>query len=99
VSEWNHPTLTREQFDARVAELYAEGGTDEAWYYISFADEKFLGAVYLRAWHALDAINRAAFLGLNPGGEALVTGPLSDESVDENVPETDRYRLLAREEI
>ncbi len=45
------------------------------------------------------ALAAATRLGINPGGEAQVLGPLPDEQMDEVVPPEDRERLLTREEI
>lgn len=97
---WTHPTMTREQFSARLAELYVEGGTEFHWFYISFVgDGRFLGGVYLEAWHKADAIVRSHELGLNPGGEAAIWEIPDTRIFQEIVPAKDRYRLLSKEEI
>jgi hypothetical protein len=69
------------------------------WFYLSFAEEEFLGGLYIEAESSVDALFRATTGGLNPGGEAAVVGPIPAELVDENVPEDHRGRLLTREEI
>jgi hypothetical protein len=78
---------------------------DELWFYLSFADakrpkgEQFLGGLYVRAFTLEGAITRSHVLGLNPGGEVRIIGPLTSESMDEYVSPEDRERLLTREEI
>lgn len=84
----------------RIAEMYAEGGTDLSWWYLSFVGEDgFRGAVYLEAWHLADAITRSHELGLNPGGEVMTVGPLDEAHMDEHVAPVMRYRLLSRDEV
>lgn len=101
MSAWDHPVFaTREEFDARLAEVYAEGGTDEAWWYLSFAtDAGFLGGLYIRADHGVDACVKAGILGLNPGGEVQFVGPIPDEALEAQVAVGNRYRLLTAEEV
>jgi hypothetical protein len=41
----------------------------------------------------------ASLLGLNPGGEVMAVGPLSEDEFQANVPIANRYRLLSEEEI
>ncbi len=69
------------------------------WYYLSFADKKFLGAVYLQSTDSQHAILAARALGINPGGEVLCIGPIKDDEIDLHVPPTNRYRLLSAAEI
>lgn len=44
------------------------------------------------------ALARATALGINPGGEAQITGPIPVEHMDKHVPASKRERLLSREE-
>jgi hypothetical protein len=102
---WDHPTLARAAFEARTAELLLEEirNNPVEWYYISFALKKeqggFLGGLYIKASGPTSAVKLASARGLNPGGEALVYGPLNEESMTENVPEAKRNRLLKEEEV
>lgn len=41
-------------------------------YYISFAQDRFLGATVVDAVDEADALNTATALNLNPGGEAAI---------------------------
>lgn len=76
-----------------------------SWFYLSFADprkptgEQFLGAAYVRASTANAAFLRSHYLQINPGGEIKLGGPIPDERIDERVSETDRERLLSRDEL
>jgi hypothetical protein len=45
------------------------------------------------------ALATATRLGINPGGEARVLGPLPEAQLDAAVPPEDRERLLTREQI
>ena len=68
------------------------------WFYISFADEqRFLGGAYVRGKNGVQAVYRAARLGINPGGQAAFMGPLPD--VEKRVPAENRERLLTEQEI
>jgi hypothetical protein len=40
-----------------------------AWWYLSFADRKFKGAVVVQARGIMSAVEEANRLGINPGGE------------------------------
>jgi hypothetical protein len=52
------------------------------WWYISFADETgFLGACQVQADSELGAAARANELGISPGGQYLICGPLPGEVV------------------
>jgi len=52
------------------------------WWYISFASESgFLGAVQVQAETQERAIIQSHKLRINPGGEAMVCGPLPGEIV------------------
>ena len=46
-------------------------------YYLSFAtNEGWLGGCYARGWGEVDAVAEASTLGINPGGEVAIVGPL-----------------------
>jgi hypothetical protein len=78
---------------------------DEPWFYLSFADgdlpdgQQFLGGAYVQAFNEGAAVGRSHKLGINPGGEVRILGPLPAEQLDANVPAADRERLLTREEL
>ena len=103
--EWDHPAFpTREAFDARTNELVAEeSSNDLEWYYLSFALPKeeggFLGGLYIRSNGIMTATVTASMLGLNPGGEVLSWGPISEADMDAQVPKEKRWRLLSRQEV
>ncbi len=69
------------------------------WYYLSFADHKLLGGAYVQSTNVKHAVIAAHALGINPGGEVLVIGPIEDSEMDAHVPSADRYRLLTPDEI
>lgn len=78
---------------------------DESWFYLSFADgdlptgQQFLGGAYIQGINQGAAVSRAHKLGINPGGEVQIVGPLTPNAMAENVPAEDRERLLTREEL
>lgn len=47
----------------------------------------------------VSAVARAHQLGINPGGEVMILGPLDSALMDERVPASDRDRLLTAEEV
>ena len=63
-------------------------------YYLSFAEEDgFLGGAFVYASGPVSAVERTHELGINPGGEVAIWGPVPppvDEALD---------RLLTKEEI
>ena len=63
-------------------------------YYLSFADETgFLGGAFVHGHGPITAVERANDLGINPGGEVAIWGPVPppvDEAMD---------RLLTKEEV
>jgi hypothetical protein len=64
--------MTPEAFDKRYAELIAEESTnEETLWYLSFADEKFNGAVIVMAKGFIHACVTAKSLKINPGGEVV----------------------------
>jgi hypothetical protein len=78
---------------------------DEPWFYLSFCDgelpkgQQFLGGAYIQGKNAGAAVGRSHKLGVNPGGEVSILGPLTADEMDENVPVADRERLLTRAEV
>jgi len=68
------------------------------WHYLSFAtDCEFLGAAIVRAHGVITATQRAADLGINPGGEVMCQ-PIPRKEVP-RVPADLRNRLLSAEEV
>ena len=65
---------------ARIAAIKeAESKQPLAWWYLSFADHKWKGAVVVQAHGIMGAVEEANRLGINPGGE--VRGMRLDSSV------------------
>jgi hypothetical protein len=94
--------------DGNAVELFErqlQEAERSAWWYFSFADgslpegEQFLGGAYVNADTAAAAITRSRLIGVNPGGEAQIHGPISAEHMDANVQAPDRERLLSRSEL
>lgn len=85
------------------------------WWYLSFVDTavsksipwderrpggpSWLGACWVDAPNYFMAAARAWELGCNPGGQVAFWGPYTDGWLNENVPETERRRLLSREDM
>lgn len=65
------------------------------WWYLSFADEEFLGAVFVRAFGMTDAIRQAHLKGINPGGS--VRAFVAPDAFDP--PAWARTVLLSRQDI
>ena len=83
--------------DANRTVNFARAELDDSppvWWYLSFADDSWLGGCYVKASNEGMAVMEAHRLGCNPGGEVAIIGPLSDEQMDENTPPGDRNRLL-----
>jgi hypothetical protein len=101
-AEWNR-SLT--QFDVRVAQVAIETASEPtAGWWLSFCDtdrpagQQFLGACLVRAGSLPEAITVSHLLGVNPGGEIEILGPIPPEKVDK-IPLKWVNRLLSREEI
>lgn len=72
----------------------------DPWFYISFADDDgFLGGVYVEGRNEAEALLRSHALGINPGGEAMLVGPIPPERLREHVRGEDRDRLLTAAEV
>jgi hypothetical protein len=64
--------MNRKKFRERVAEVMREElKQPERWHYVSFADDKFLGAVIIQAHGTADATMKCGLLGINPGGSVM----------------------------
>ena len=69
-------------------------------YWLSFVDtkkpegDKFLGVAIVRGRSAEGAVEMAWHLGINPGGEVLIAGPMPEGTY----PVTDMCRLLSKAE-
>ena len=89
--------LTPEQFRSRTQELLLEEANEPLrWWYLSFADKKFIGAVVIQARGIISARIGCARLGINPGGQ-LVAIPIPDECTLPNP--LDCNRLLSEDEV
>jgi hypothetical protein len=99
------PEELRQEAVVRGFTSVLEDPEPDEWFYLSFADaalpegEQFLGGVYVRGRTLEAAITRSHLLGINPGGGIKSMGPVSQEAIEQNVPEGDRERLLTREEV
>lgn len=96
---WNHPTLSEEEFEQRVAGFMAD--PFDGWMWLSFADphldegEQFLGVAIVPGANVVQAAVHASMLGCNPGGE-VIGYPIPDE----HLPELElRCRLLSEAEL
>jgi hypothetical protein len=92
-----HPPLTQEQFDHRLAELFAkEAHQPLVLWYLSFADEEgWLGACIVEARGLASALQRCNLLHINPHGEVrAVPVPAGVDT-----PLEYRDRLLSKEDL
>lgn len=61
---------------------FAAAEEEEQVFYISFAtDDAFLGGCYIVAASEADALLKATEIGCNPGGEALILGPIPRSAI------------------
>jgi hypothetical protein len=84
------------EWQARYAQLL----TDELsqplrWFYLSFADEQFLGAALVEAQGFAHAIKLTHKLGINPGGEVLS----HEVPTSVKIPEEAKNRLLSKSDL
>jgi hypothetical protein len=87
--------VDRERFAARRREILSEESKQPlCWWYLSFADDEFLGACVVEGRGILSAVEQAHALGINPGGQVLAVKVHRD---DEGRLPTNR--LLSREEV
>jgi hypothetical protein len=90
------PVMNNDQFFNRVAEVLSEELSEpEQWYYLSFADSEFHGAVVVKAHGITDALFVVNALRINPGGEVLCVLLPGDKIPAEEF----RNRLLNKKEI
>ncbi len=90
-------SLTDKQFLERTQTLLQEEKTHPlCWWYLSFADRKFLGGVVLLARGIMEARLQMPLLGIkSPGGQVMGV-PLPDKYVP---TEKFRNKLLSRAEV
>lgn len=95
--------LSPEEFADRVAQVAAETASPAgSLWWLSFADPslpagtQFLGACLVEADSLPAAVTRSHLLGINPGGEVAIVGPLDPGQPPPGYP---LDRLLTREEI
>jgi hypothetical protein len=79
----------------RAQNLTEESGKPLRWFYLSFADERFLGAAIVEAPGELHAIEITHRLGINPGGEVAVFAVPEGKPV----PDEAKWRLLSRQDL
>jgi len=81
--------------NCRISDVTAvEEENEEHWWYLSFADGKFLGACIVRAHGVVSASQRAWELGINPGGQVL--GHIVPEGNEDLLP---RNCLLTEDDV
>jgi len=87
------------QSSGLTARLMAQEGRQAlGWFYLSFANERrFLGAVIVWAHGILTAIESAAAMGIDPGGEVLCYA-IARQQIG-RVPADLRNRLLTEAEV
>jgi hypothetical protein len=84
-------TLDDKIYEARHAQVLAREAKEPLrWFYLSFADNGFLGATVVRAHGVVSASKEAFEHGCNPGGDVLA---IAMEDGDP-VPDEIRYRLI-----
>lgn len=68
------------------------------WWYLSFVDnDVFLGGCYVQGRTFILAVGRSHELGINPGGEVVGLGPMTEEWVREDG--TPLNTLLRKEDL
>lgn len=91
--------LSNAEFNARLTEAYGKEQAEPIkWFYLSFAKDRFLGAVVIEAHGIVDVLSRCLILDINPGG-AVVAAVMMPQSEIEKVPEADRSRLLSEADL
>jgi len=90
--------MAEQEFIDRVNEVMAQETLEPTrWMYLSFADEKFNGAVIIEANGLAHAITHCHSLGINPGGEVM--GVDMPDEIIAQVPENMRTKLLSKEDV
>lgn len=82
--------------DAITNALRRERAEPCRWWYISFCEDRFLGAAIVQARGMAHAILRCHRLGINPGGEAL-GWPIPENQLPP--PAEARDRLLSKTDL
>lgn len=88
--------MDQKLFTQRLNKLLAyEGRNPLSWWYLSYADEKFNGAVVIQAHGPTEAAYLSNYRKINPGGEILILS-IPEDAIP---PEEYRNRLLTKEEV
>lgn len=88
--------MKQEELRVRRDQLLREESTQpEHWWWLSFSDGLFLGAVLIRARGFITAVELARKKGINPGGE--VRGAQLPDDINPSLDVVDR--LLSRRDI
>jgi DNA-binding XRE family transcriptional regulator len=77
----------------------ADTSPQKWWWWLSFCEAtacRFLGAMFVEATNTVTALERASALGMNPGGEVAIPGPIRRERTWH--PERIRREVLFCEE-
>jgi hypothetical protein len=91
-----------------LSEAAGLAGAPVGWWYLSFCDPerpagtRFLGGCFVQGHDEVSAVRRSHHLGINPGGEVAMMGPLTEAGpVAQLEAVAGRWcdRLLTREEI
>jgi hypothetical protein len=95
---WSGEAMNR-LLEARMRRiLKIEAASEPEWLFLSFANKTgFLGAVIMQAAGTVSAVTTCHKLGINPGGEVLVTA-LTDEEIT-SIPESATNKLLTRAQV
>ena len=67
------------------------------WWWLSFADEEFLGACLVQGDSFILAVGESLRIGINPGGQVVGIGPISEEEARDGG--TPLNTLLRKEDI
>jgi len=87
-----------DKFRERIKEVMTEElAQPEKFWWLSFADDGFKGAVIIKAHGISDALMKCNMLMINPGGEVYAIQIPDDK--EENFKLEDTNRLLSKEEI
>ena len=84
------------EWQARLAQLLTDELSEPLrWFYLSFADEQFRGAVIVEAQGFTHAIKLAHKLGINPGGQVMS----HEIPAGAKIPEEAKNRLLSKSDL
>ena len=88
--------MDRQTFMQRMNTLLAQEGKNPLrWWYLSYADEDFLGGLVIEAHGPTEAVYLSHHRGINPGGEVLII-PIPSDNLP---PDEYRNRLLTKAEL